>query len=93
MIQLDELLTVRNLWVTSDTGLTLDYHVKSLVPSCFYRLRNIAKLTTIVSCGEMEVLIHAFVSSCLDYCNALFPCFSKTSLHRLQSIQNTAEMF
>lgn len=82
--------SIRNLGVTFDPPLTLDTHVKSLVRSCFYHLRNIAKLTPIVSRSELEMIIHAFVSSRLDYCNFLFTCLSNASLERLQGVQNAA---
>ncbi|KAF7652583.1 hypothetical protein LDENG_00094660 [Lucifuga dentata] len=36
----------------------------------------------------MEMIIHAFISSRLDYCNSLFTRLNKTSLHRLQTVQN-----
>uniref|UniRef100_A0A669EE25 Reverse transcriptase domain-containing protein n=1 Tax=Oreochromis niloticus TaxID=8128 RepID=A0A669EE25_ORENI len=78
--------SVRNLGVTFDPALTLDTHVKS----CFYHLRNIAKLSPIVSHSELEMIIHAFVSSRLDYCNSLFTCLSNASLERLQGVQNAA---
>ncbi|KAF7646260.1 hypothetical protein LDENG_00190890 [Lucifuga dentata] len=32
----------------------------------------------------MEIVIHAFISSCLDYCNSLFIYLSKTILDQLQ---------
>ncbi|KAF7653724.1 hypothetical protein LDENG_00079370 [Lucifuga dentata] len=38
----------------------------------------------------MEIVIHAFISACLDYCNAPFTYFGKTSLDRLQFDQNAA---
>ncbi len=38
----------------------------------------------------MQTLIHAFVSSRLDYCNALFIGLPATSIARLQYIQNPA---
>ena len=36
------------------------------------------------------MIIHAFVSSRLDYCNSLFTCLSKTTMDRLKIIQNAA---
>nr|XP_021326442.1 uncharacterized protein LOC101887189 [Danio rerio] len=39
---------------------------------------------------EMEMLVHAFVSSRLDYCNVLFTCLNKSSMERLQVLQNAA---
>ena len=61
-----------------------------MIRSCFFQLRNIAKLRPIVSQTEMEMLIHTFISSCLDYCNFLFTCLSRTSLDRLQVVHNAA---
>ncbi|KAF7648415.1 hypothetical protein LDENG_00157260 [Lucifuga dentata] len=34
------------------------------------------------------MVIHAFISSCLDYCNSLFTCLNKMFLNRLQTVQN-----
>ncbi len=69
---------------------SLDQHVNYLVCNCFYQLRNIAKLRPVVSTAEMEMIIHAFISSRLDYCNSLFTCLSNSSLKRLQVVQNAA---
>uniref|UniRef100_A0A669AZZ0 Reverse transcriptase domain-containing protein n=1 Tax=Oreochromis niloticus TaxID=8128 RepID=A0A669AZZ0_ORENI len=82
--------SIRNLGVTFDSALTLDVHIKSLVRSCFYHLRNISKLSPLVSHTELEIVIHAFISSRLDYCNSLFTCLNKNSLERLQIVQNAA---
>ncbi|KAF7655479.1 hypothetical protein LDENG_00055530 [Lucifuga dentata] len=38
----------------------------------------------------MEVIIHAFILSRLDYYNSLFNCLNKSSLNRLPSFQNAA---
>lgn len=40
--------------------------------SLLFHLRNIAKLRIIVSKSELQMLIHAVIACCLDYCNALF---------------------
>uniref|UniRef100_A0A8C6VU81 Reverse transcriptase domain-containing protein n=1 Tax=Nothobranchius furzeri TaxID=105023 RepID=A0A8C6VU81_NOTFU len=80
--------SVRNLGVTFDPALTLDSHVSSLVRSSFFHLRNIAKLSPILSRSELETVLHTSISSRLDYCNSLFTCLSRTSLNRLQVVQN-----
>ena len=36
--------SIRNLGVTMDQALTLDQHVNCLICSCFFQLRDIAKL-------------------------------------------------
>ena len=81
---------IRNLGVKFDQAMNLDSHIKSVTSTCFFHLRNIAKLRSIVSHSDLEKIIHAFVSSRLDYCNSVLTCLNKTSLDRLQFIQNTA---
>ncbi|XP_070409411.1 uncharacterized protein [Nothobranchius furzeri] len=62
--------SVRSLSVTFDPALTLDSQVRSLVRSSFFHLRNIAKLSPILSCSELETVLHTFIFSRLDYCNS-----------------------
>jgi len=73
---------LRNLGVTFDQAMHFDQHVKSLTRTCFFHLRNIAKLRSVVSLAQLEMIIHAFISSRLDYCNSIFTCLSKSSLNR-----------
>ncbi|KAF7652656.1 hypothetical protein LDENG_00093850, partial [Lucifuga dentata] len=82
--------SVHNLGVILDSSLSLDAHVRQLTCSSFFHLRNIAKLRAVVSKTELEMVIHAFIPSHLDYCNSLFTCLSKTCLNRLQTVQNAA---
>lgn len=70
--------------------MSLEHHVKLLLKNCFFQLRNISKLTSMVSKHELEMIIHAFVSSRLDYCNSLFTCLNMKLLTRLQLVQNSA---
>ena len=73
-----------------DSEMSLKQHSKQLTKNCFFHLRNIAKLRALVSVVELEMIIHAFISSRLDYCNSLFTCLNKKELGRLQYIQNAA---
>ena len=43
-----------------------------------------------MSKADLEMIIHAFISSRLDYCNSLFTCLDKKDLCRLQTVQNSA---
>lgn len=45
---------IGNLGVNYDSGFTLDGHIQSLVCSCFYHLKSIAKLNSIISKTELE---------------------------------------
>ncbi len=39
--------------------------------TAFFHLRNIAKLWNMLSVSDAEKLVHAFMTSRMDYCNAL----------------------
>uniref|UniRef100_A0A672ZSA2 Reverse transcriptase domain-containing protein n=1 Tax=Sphaeramia orbicularis TaxID=375764 RepID=A0A672ZSA2_9TELE len=81
---------LRNLGVIFDQDMSLEFYSKHLVKNCFFHLRNISKLRSMVSTNELEMIVHAFVSSRLDYCNSLFTCLNKKELARLQFVQNSA---
>lgn len=76
--------TAHNLGVSISQGLNLDQHVNELVRSYFYQLRNIAKLSPVVTLLEMKTIISAFFSYCLDDCHSPLTGLSSSSLNRLQ---------
>ena len=82
--------TVKNLGVTFDSTFSFDQHIKEITKITFYYLRNIAKIRSFLSTADAEILIHAFVLSRLDYCNALFSGLPRESTKSLQMVQNAA---
>ena len=82
--------SVTNLGVTFDPHLTFENHIKQLCKKAFFHLRNISRLRPSLTFADAEKLVHAFVSSRLDYCNSLFIGINKYTLQRLQYIQNCA---
>uniref|UniRef100_A0A8D0CS33 Reverse transcriptase domain-containing protein n=3 Tax=Sander lucioperca TaxID=283035 RepID=A0A8D0CS33_SANLU len=82
--------TVRNLGVIFDQDLSFNAHLKQTSRTAFFHLRNIAKIRNILSQNDAEKLVHAFVTSRLDYCNSLLSGCSNKSLKTLQLIQNAA---
>uniref|UniRef100_A0A8C7XUV8 Reverse transcriptase domain-containing protein n=1 Tax=Oryzias sinensis TaxID=183150 RepID=A0A8C7XUV8_9TELE len=82
--------TVRNLGVILDADLSFDQHVNQLTKSAFYHLRNIARVRPFLSRASAEILIHAFITSRIDYCNALLSGVKKATLNRVQLVQNSA---
>jgi hypothetical protein len=81
---------VKYLGVTLDNQLSLTSHVNSVCSQCYFHLRNINSIRRFISQHECESLVHAVVTSRLDYCNFLFFGATKTLLSKLQRIQNTA---
>ena len=59
--------TIKNLGVTFDSTLSFDQHIKEITKIAVYHLHNIAKIRSFLSSADAEILIHAFVSSRLDY--------------------------
>jgi len=62
----------------------------NILVSCFFHLRNIAKLRNMLSVSDAEKLVHAFMTSRLDYCNALLSGCPASSISKLQLVQNAA---
>lgn len=82
--------TVRSLGVTFDNALNMKSHVSKVVSACFNQLRLIRSIKNSLSQDNLKLLLHAFVSSRLDYCNSLLVGQSDDLLHRLQMVQNAA---
>ncbi len=81
---------VRNLGVILETDLSFSSHVKAVTKSAYYHLKNIARIRCFVSSQDLEKLIHAFITSRVDYCNGLLTGLPKKTIRQLQLIQNAA---
>ncbi|XP_070840477.1 uncharacterized protein, partial [Chaetodon trifascialis] len=82
--------TVKNLGVIFDQDMCFHSHVKQISRTAFFHLRNIAKIRHILSQNDAEKLVHAFVTSRLDYCNSLLSGCPNSLLNILQLLQNAA---
>uniref|UniRef100_A0A669CP39 Reverse transcriptase domain-containing protein n=1 Tax=Oreochromis niloticus TaxID=8128 RepID=A0A669CP39_ORENI len=81
---------VRNLGVIMDSSFKLDKQVSSVVKSSFHQLRLISKAKSYIPYKDLEKLIHAFITTRLDYCNSLYMGLQLSLLQRLQLVQNAA---
>uniref|UniRef100_A0A3Q3MWV1 Reverse transcriptase domain-containing protein n=1 Tax=Labrus bergylta TaxID=56723 RepID=A0A3Q3MWV1_9LABR len=81
---------IRNLGVIFDSQLSFDHHVTQLTRTAFFHLKNIARLRPLLSFSAAETLIHAFITSRLDYCNSILFGTPSKVLNKLQYIQNSA---
>jgi len=82
--------SARNLGVTQDQFASMELHISNICRGAYFQLKNISKLRRYFDRESLECLVHAFVTSRLDYCNSLFCGLPSTLLKRLQRIQNTA---
>uniref|UniRef100_A0A8C6PJA8 Reverse transcriptase domain-containing protein n=1 Tax=Nothobranchius furzeri TaxID=105023 RepID=A0A8C6PJA8_NOTFU len=85
--------TIVNLGIKMDVALKMDPRVNHMVKTCFYQLRSLFKLKPILNRRHLETTIHAFITSRLDYSNAILFGISKAALSRLQLIQNATARF
>ena len=69
-----------------NTGIIFDSNM------AFYHLRNIpvSRIRKYISFHTAEILMHALVTSRLDFCHSLLYGIPQNVLKRLQSVQNTA---
>lgn len=80
----------KNLDVIFDSAFKFDKQVNAVVKASFYQLRTLAKIKSFLSPKDLEKVIHAFISSRLDYCSSLYTGISHSSMSRLQLVQNAA---
>ena len=80
----------RNIGVTFDNHCLFNDHVVSICKSSFYHRRNISYIRKYLFSTTTEILVHAFVSSKLDYCNSLLYELPNYQVKKLQHVQNAA---
>lgn len=82
--------TARSIGVIIDSHLSMEAHISSICRNAYFHLKNIGKLRRYLDRKSLECVIHAFITTKLDYCNSLLCGLPSAQLNRLQSIQNTA---
>ena len=82
--------SVKYLGVTLDCSLTMERHISNVCRSTFLALRRISSLRPFLSSKSTATLVHATVTSRLDYCNSSLSGIPSQQLSRLQRVQNNA---
>ena len=65
-------------------------HINNICSSSFYYLYNICRIRKYLSRQSAISLIHAFITSKLDYCNSLLYGLPTIYINKLQRVQNAA---
>ncbi|KAF7708165.1 hypothetical protein HF521_017222, partial [Silurus meridionalis] len=65
-------------------------HINHVTKTAYFHFRNIAKIRNMLSISDAEKLIHAFMTSRIDYCNALLAGCPASLINKLQLVQNAA---
>ena len=80
---------VRNLGVLFDSGLSFSKQIGAIRKSCYYHMRDFARIRRFLPKSVSITVANALVSSRVDYCNSLLKGCYDYDLRRLQGIQNS----
>ena len=73
-----------------DKHLTNEKQVSAIVKSCYFHICNIGRIRRFITTSACKTLVNSLVTSRLDYGNTLLFGINKSTLNRLQKVQNTA---
>ena len=82
--EVDISTAAKNLGVVFDKSLNMKDHVKNLVRAAPFAIYRIGRLRRYLDHPSVARLVHAFVSSRLDSCNALLYCLQEKETAKLQ---------
>ena len=68
----------------------MNKHVDCTVQAAFFKLREISYYRRFLTMHSLKVLVHAYVTSRLDYCNSVLLGLPDNLLCKLQSVLNAA---
>lgn len=79
-----------NLGAGFDNEMSMRHHVNLVCRGGYYHLRNIVRIKKCLSNDALKTVVHAFISSKLDYCNSLLAGIPECVMKKLQYLQNSA---
>ena len=82
--------SVRNLGSWFDSQLNMSVHISKLCAAAFYHLHNISRIRRFLSFDSTKALVHALITSRVDYCNSLLYGLPATQLNKIQRVLNAA---
>ena len=82
--------SVKDLGTWFDNQMSYKVHVKKICSAGYFHLRNIRRIRKYLSKDNTSILVHALITSKLDYCNCLLYGLPDSLLSKLQKLQNTA---
>ncbi len=73
-----------------DIHMSMNMHVSKICSKAFRSLYHIKQIRKYLTDDATKILVHAFITSHLDYCNSLLYGIPKYQLNRLQKVLNAA---
>ncbi len=81
---------VRDLGVIFDKNMSMDCQIKSVCKAGFYHVRNLWRIRKFLDAKQAGIASNAFITSKLDYGNALLGGAPKFQINKIQMVQNAA---
>ena len=81
---------IKNLWQLVGLELKHGDSYTKVCKACFFHLHNIRRIKKYLSRENLLILVHAFITSRLDYCNSLFYGLPAKQISKLQRVLNAA---
>ena len=82
--------SLRNLGVILDQQMTMLPHVNQVCKKGYHQLKKIRQIRKYLDKSATEKLVHAFITSNIDYCNPLLYGTTSCVINKLQRLQNAA---
>ena len=82
--------SVRNIGAMFDSEMKMEVQVKRVCSSAWYQLYNISKIRQHITTDQTKIVIHAYVTSKLNFNNALLYDIPQYIRNKLQLVQNAA---
>jgi len=82
--------SIRNLGAYQDERLNMKVHVTNTTKSANFHLHNLCRIKRYLDMDTMKIVVHASITSRLDYANSLLCNVPYSTIKPLQQIQNSA---
>ena len=82
--------SAKNLGDVIDSILSMEKHITKTCNAAFYHIYNIRQIRKYLNQESTERMVHAFITSKLDYCNSLMYDLPNSRIQKLQRVQNAA---
>ena len=81
---------VKDLGCYLDSKMTMEREISETARKCWAQIHSIGKIRRFLDVDSAKTLVHATVTSNLDYCNGLLVGCTSTRLEKLQLVQNAS---
>ena len=84
-----ENITWQKLRLSYNSKLNFHSHISEMRRNCFHQLKRFNSIRRFVPQDQFAILIHAFITSRIDFCYSIFYSLPENLVSRVQTIQNS----